>query len=137
MSAPRVLVVDDNALNVELVKFVLADEGFLVDSAPDARAALTRIDAFQPELILMDIQMPGMDGLELTRLLKANPAFQHIAIVAFTAYAMAGDESRMRAAGCDGYLSKPVDVVTLAASVRSNLRPRADVPVIAARSSTT
>ena len=70
----------------------------------------------------MDIQMPGMDGIELTRRLKADPQRQHIVIVAFTAYAMQGDEAKMRAAGCDGYLSKPIDVHTIAASLRSLLR---------------
>ncbi len=123
MTAPRVLVVDDNTMNVELVKFVLGDDGFIVDTAADASEALARIDSCCPELILMDIQLPGMDGLELTRLLKANPALRHIVVVAFTAYAMQGDEAKMRAAGCDGYLSKPINVATFAASVRSKLIP--------------
>ncbi|MDO9314319.1 MAG: response regulator [Burkholderiaceae bacterium] len=121
MSAPRVLVVDDNLMNIELVKFVLGEDGFLVDTALDASEALVRIASFQPELILMDIQLPGMDGLELTRMLKADPALKHIVVLAFTAYAMRGDEARMRAAGCDGYLSKPIDVSTFAASVRASL----------------
>ncbi|MDL2336986.1 MAG: response regulator [Pseudomonadota bacterium] len=121
MSAPRVLVVDDNEMNVELVTFVLDKDGFQVESASDAREAQSKIPVFQPELILMDIQMPGMDGLELTRLLKADPALQHVVVVAFTAYAMHGDEAKMRAAGCDAYLSKPINVSTFAASVRSCL----------------
>lgn len=121
MAEPRVLVVDDNALNVELVRYVLAHSGFTVDSACDASEALLRIDSFQPALILMDIQMPGMDGIELTRHLKASPKHQHIVIVAFTAFAMRGDEAKMRAAGCDGYLSKPINVSTFAASIRSLL----------------
>ena len=121
MSAPRVLIVDDNEMNVELAKFVLETDGFDVESAVDAIEALERIPEFLPDLILMDIQMPGMDGLELTRLLKADPARKGILIVAFTAYAMRGDEARMRAAGCDGYLSKPIDAPTFAARVRSFL----------------
>ena len=121
MALPRVLVIDDNAMNVELVTCVLAHEGFTIESAYDAREALLRIDSSQPDLILMDIQMPGMDGLELTRHLKADPLRRHIVIVAFTAFAMQGDEAKMRAAGCDGYLSKPIDVHTFAASVRSML----------------
>lgn len=121
MSAPRVLVVDDNLMNIELVKFVLGEDGFLVDTALDASEALVRIASFQPELILMDIQLPGTDGLALTRTLKADPALKHIVVLAFTAYAMRGDEARMRAAGCDGYLSKPIDVSTFAASVRASL----------------
>ncbi len=121
MAAPRVLVIDDNAMNVELVTFVLAHEGFVIDSACDASEALMRIDSAPPDLILMDIQMPGMDGLELTRHLKADPLRRHIVIVAFTAFAMQGDEAKMRAAGCDGYLSKPINVHTLAASIRAML----------------
>jgi two-component system cell cycle response regulator DivK len=121
MTAHRVLVVDDNEMNVELAKFVLETDGFAVESAVDAIEALERIPEFLPDLILMDIQMPGMDGLELTRLLKADPARKGILIVAFTAYAMRGDEARMRAAGCDGYLSKPIDAPTFAARVRSFL----------------
>jgi len=77
--------------------------------------------AFEPDLILMDIQMPGMDGLELTRLLKADARTRPIVIVAFTAYAMKGDEAKFRAAGCDGYLSKPIDVATFAEQVRAYL----------------
>lgn len=121
MSATRVLVVDDNAMNLELVKFVLDADGFLVETAADASEALVRIGSFQPEVVLMDIQLPGMDGLELTRLLKANPALRHIVVLAFTAYAMQGDEAKMLAAGCDGYLSKPINVATFAASVRARL----------------
>lgn len=120
-AAPRVLVVDDNAMNVELVRYVLDHSGFTVDSACDVCDALLHIDSFRPALILMDIQMPGMDGIELTRRLKADPQHQHIVVVAFTAFVMRGDEAKMRAAGCDGYLSKPINVSTFAASIRSLL----------------
>lgn len=122
-AAPRVLIVDDNEMNVVLAETVLAHDGFVVESAEDAPSALQRLPSFQPTLILMDIQMPGMDGLALTRLLKADPQWQHVRIVAFTAFAMRGDEAKMRAAGCDGYLSKPINVRTLAASVRALLPP--------------
>lgn len=121
MASPRVLVVDDNAINVELVRYVLEHDGFTVESACDADEALQCMERFGPELILMDIQMPGMDGMELTRRMKADPRLQHIVVVAFTAYAMQGDEAKMRAAGCDGYLTKPIDVHTFSASVRSLL----------------
>ena len=117
--AQRVLVVDDNALNIELVMFVLSDDGFTVACATDAADALQQIPVFRPELILMDIQMPGVDGMELTHRLKADPATRHIVIVAFTAYAMKGDEARLLAGGCDGYLSKPIDVASFAATVRN------------------
>ena len=119
MSALRVLVVDDNEMNVELLSFVLEGEAFVIESAANAIEALAKMDTFLPELILMDMHLPGMDGLELTRCLKADPLLRHIIIVAFTASAMKGDEARMREAGCDGYLSKPIDVDTFAASVLS------------------
>ena len=121
MSTPRVLIVDDNALNVELVTYVLGADDFEVESAADASEALARIAAEAPDLILMDIQMPDIDGLELTRRLKADLTTRHIVVVAFTAYAMKGDEARTRAAGCDGYLSEPIDVATFAAKVRAHL----------------
>jgi CheY-like chemotaxis protein len=116
---PRVLIVDDNAMNVDLVSYVLSADAMQVESAADAEQALARIAAQPPELILMDIQLPGVDGLELTRRLKADPATRHITILALTAYAMKGDEARMRAAGCDGYIAKPIDVATFAGQVRT------------------
>lgn len=125
MQRARVLLVDDNLLNVELVSFVLAAGGFDVDVAPDATQALLQIAQIRPALILMDVQLPGIDGLELTRRLKADPATRDIVIIAFTAYAMKGDEARMRAAGCDGYLSKPIDVASFADAVRAQLGPAA------------
>jgi len=121
MNNPHVMLVDDNAMNIELVSFVLGNEGFEVETAINADAALARIAVAPPELILMDIQLPGMDGLELTRRLKADPKTRSIVIVAFTAYAMKGDEVKMRAAGCDAYLSKPIDVATFGATVRAML----------------
>jgi two-component system cell cycle response regulator DivK len=120
----RVLVVDDNELTVELVTFVLSEDGFDVESARDAAEALMRIALAPPDLILMDVQMPGMNGVDLTRQLKADPATQHVPIVAFTAYAMKGDEAKLRAAGCDGYLSKPIDVATFASKVATFLEPK-------------
>ena len=119
MNQSRVLIVDDNRLNAELAEFVLESDDFLVDSAIDAEQALARIPEFRPDLILMDIQMPGMDGLELTRRLKGDPSTRHIVIIAFTAHAMKGDELRMRQAGCDGYVSKPIAVATFASTIRS------------------
>ena len=113
MTQARILVVDDNTLNLELVSFLLGDEqAFVVETAHNAITALDKVPLFLPDLILMDIQLPGMDGLTLTGRLKADPATAHIVIVAFTAYAMKGDEARMRAAGCDAYISKPIEVST-------------------------
>ena len=121
MKSPVVLIVDDHPMNIELARFVLEAGGFEVDSAGDALQAITGIAARRPDLILMDIQMPGIDGLTLARQLKQDPATQGIVVVAFTAYAMKGDEARMRAAGCDGYLAKPIMVASFAASVQALL----------------
>jgi CheY-like chemotaxis protein len=125
MNAPRVLIVDDNAMNVDLVSFLLAADAMQVEAALDATQADACITAQHPDLILMDIQMPGVDGLELTRRLKADAATRHIVVVALTAYAMKGDEARMRAAGCDGYIAKPIEVASFASRVRSFLAARA------------
>lgn len=117
MALPRVLVVDDNALNIELAEFLLSAAGLTVDSASHAAQALERLADSVPDVILMDIQMPGMDGLTLTQQLKADPRTAGIAIIAFTAYAMHGDEARLRGAGCDGYISKPIDVARFVGQV--------------------
>jgi two-component system cell cycle response regulator DivK len=122
MSLPRALIVDDNAINIELVSFVLEAGGFCVAAAGDAAQAIEQVERFKPQLVLMDIQLPGVDGLTLTRQLKADPATRQIVIIAFTAYAMKGDAPKMRAAGCDGYLSKPINVASFAAQVRDYLR---------------
>jgi two-component system, cell cycle response regulator DivK len=124
VNTPRVLIVDDNAMNIDLVSFLLTADAMQVESAANAAQASERIAAQAPDLILMDIQLPGIDGLELTQRLKADPATRHIVIVALTAYAMKGDEARMLAAGCDGYIAKPVEVTTFTQQVRSFLRSR-------------
>jgi two-component system, cell cycle response regulator DivK len=122
--AVRTLIVDDNAINAELAAFLLEAAGFAVECVANATEALQRVEASRPDMILMDIQLPGMDGLALARALKDDPATRDIVIVAFTAYAMKGDEAKMRAAGCDGYIAKPIDVSTFAAQLRANLPPR-------------
>ena len=119
MNAPRILIVDDNAMNVDLVTFVLSADAMVVEAATDAEQAIAKVKVFHPDLILMDIQMPGMDGLELTQRFKADPATRDIVVLAFTAYAMKDDETKARAAGCNGYLAKPIDVATFAHTVRS------------------
>ena len=121
MKTARVLIVDDSAPLVELTAFALAAAAFTVDAVTDPSHARAKIAAFQPDLILMDVQMPGIDGLELTRQLKADPATQHIVVLAFTAFAMKGDQAMIMKAGCDGYIAKPFDVATLAATVHGHL----------------
>src|SRR5262245_28627221 len=118
MAGEKVLIVDDNPANAKLVRRLLEGEGFEARTAVDAPDALDVLRSFKPRLVLMDIQLPGMDGLELTRRLKADPAMAGVVIVALTAYAMKGDEERVRAAGCDGYLSKPIDTRAFPATIR-------------------
>jgi two-component system cell cycle response regulator DivK len=104
----KVLVVEDNPANMTLATFLLKSAGHTVLSATDAESGLTLARAEQPDLILMDIQLPGMDGLQATALLKADEATRAIPVIALTALAMKGDEERIRAAGCDGYIAKPL-----------------------------
>ena len=122
MTAPRILVVDDNVVTVELTSFILGAAGFIVASTTDANRAVSEISTFRPDLILMDIQMPGLDGLELTRQIKRTPSSKDIQIVAFTAFAMKGDEAKMLEAGFDGYIAKPFDVTRFAGTIRSFVR---------------
>ena len=105
----RILVVDDNATNLKLASDVLEMEGYVVDRAVDAEQARRMIDGRAPDLILMDVALPGMDGLTLTRKLKADPTTRSIPVVALTAFAMKGDEEKAMEAGCDGYIAKPID----------------------------
>lgn len=104
-----ILIVDDNATNLKLAKVILVATEYEVQTAIDAEEALAILPRFHPDLILMDIQLPGMDGLELTRRLKADPKTRDITIVAVTAYAMKGDEEKALACGCSGYIAKPID----------------------------
>jgi CheY-like chemotaxis protein len=111
--ADRVLIVDDNPTNLKLVAYLVKAHGYDVDTAGDADAALAAIAANRPRVILMDLQLPGVDGLELTRRLKADPATRDITIIAVTAYAMKGDQEKAFAAGCDDYVTKPIDTRAL------------------------
>ena len=118
----RILAVDDHPVNLKLVRTLLGSEGYDIRTALGAEQALAEIASHPPALILMDLQMPGMDGFQLTQRLKDDMATRDIVIVAVTAYAMKGDEERALAAGCDFYLSKPFDTRSLPAFIASCLR---------------
>jgi CheY-like chemotaxis protein len=115
--AARILVVDDNVVNLRLASEVLELEGYAVERAADAEQAQDFLRSSIPDLILMDIALPGMDGLTLTRKLKADARLRHIPVVALTAFAMKGDEEKAYAAGCDGYITKPIDTRELSKQV--------------------
>jgi two-component system cell cycle response regulator DivK len=116
-----VLIVEDNPANMTLAVFLLQSVGHAVLSAMDAEAGLTLARAAQPDLILMDIQLPGMDGLEATVQLKRDAATRAIPVIALTALAMKGDEERIRAAGCDGYIAKPMRYQEFLATIAAHL----------------
>lgn len=123
MANEPILIVDDNAANLKLAKVLLVREGYEVGTAADAEEALKLLETFKPRLILMDIQLPGMDGLALTSRLKSDPATQGIVILALTAYAMKGDDEKAKAAGCDGYITKPIDTQALPGMIKGYLNP--------------
>ena len=118
---PKVLLVEDNQMNSRLVEYVLERDGFDVSVMDSAEDAVLAAGDDPPDVILMDIQLPGMDGLEATRRLKGKEATASIPILAITAHAMRGDEERILAAGCQGYISKPINTRELAETVRSYL----------------
>ncbi len=117
----RILIIEDNLVNMKLISTVLGIAQHAVLQAPLAGEGIEIARRELPDLVLMDIEMPGMDGLEATAMLKADPATAHIPVVALTAYAMKGDEARFRAAGCDAYLAVPFDYVELLALVARTL----------------
>jgi CheY-like chemotaxis protein len=121
MTPARILVVDDNPTNLKLVSDLLAFEGHEILNAMDAEQAQVVLMQTLPDLILMDIALPGMDGLTLTRQLKADARTCHIHIVALTAFAMKGDKQKALDAGCDGYISKPIDTRALPGEVAALL----------------
>jgi len=116
-----ILIVDDNATNMELSTFILESADYTVLAATNAENGLTLARERCPDLILMDIQLPGMDGLQATALLKADEATRGIPVIALTALAMKGDEERILAAGCDGYIAKPLDYKDFLASIKARL----------------
>ena len=123
MSDPRILVIDDSAANLKLLRVLLLTEGFRVSTATNAAEALAQVAAELPDLVLTDVQLPDLNGLELARRLKADPRSAAIPVVAVTSYAMSGDKGRALSAGCDAYVSKPIDTRALPSLLRSLLQP--------------
>jgi two-component system cell cycle response regulator DivK len=119
---PTVLVVEDNPANMTLATFLLKSAGYAVLSATDAEAGLALARTEQPDLVLMDIQLPGMDGLQACAILKKDTTTRDIPVIALTALAMKGDEERIRAAGCDGYIAKPLAYREFLATVAARLQ---------------
>lgn len=121
-----IFIVDDNPINLKLACDVLEFEGYTIGRAADAEEAQEILQGTTPDLILMDIALPGMDGLTLTRKLKADDRWKHVPIVALTAFAMKGDEQKALDAGCDGYITKPIDTRKLPQQVAEFLRIAAE-----------
>jgi two-component system cell cycle response regulator DivK len=122
-----ILIVEDNETNMQLSSFLLETVDYTVLKARTAEIGVVIARAQHPDLILMDIQLPGMDGLQATALLKADETTRSIPVLALTALAMKGDEERIRAAGCDGYIAKPLDYKSFLAEVKSKLAERSTV----------
>lgn len=120
------LVVEDNPSNLLLIRAVLERGGYCTEAARSAEDALAQLQRVRPDLILMDVELPGRNGLSLTRQLKADPATAAIPIVVVTAYAMQGDQARALAAGCDGYITKPISPRTFISEIEAMLRWRCD-----------
>ncbi len=109
MAGERILLVEDNPMNRRVSEFLLKAQGYIVDEARDGQEALDKVKSNPPDLILMDLQLPGLDGFAATKLIKKDSSSRHIPVVALTAYAMSGDAERAMKAGCDGYITKPID----------------------------
>jgi len=124
MSEPTILIIEDNPLNVELATDLLEASGFRVHSTRTAEDGLRLAGELLPDLVLMDIGLPGMDGLCATRSLKADPATCHLTVVGLTAHAMKGDEGTALDAGCDGYLTKPINTRTFVATIKDFIGTR-------------
>src|SRR3954454_24299426 len=121
MPGEPILIVDDTPVNLKLTRILLEHEGYEVRTASSAEEALELLKSFRPRLVLADIQMPGVDGLEMTRRIKKDPRNRDMLVVALTALAMKGDEERAIAAGCDGYITKPIYTRALGQRIREYL----------------
>ncbi len=121
MEKKTILVIEDNDLNRKLMRALLRPEDFRILEAEDAQSGICMAREQRPDLILMDIQLPGMDGLTATSILKQDPLLKHIPVVAVTSYAMAGDSEKARSAGCDRYITKPIDIRSFKELIRNIL----------------
>lgn len=121
MVGKKILLVEDNEVNRRLAEFLLTSQGWEVREAASAEEAFEMLAMERPDLIVMDIQLPGMDGLEATKRLKKDPLLRDIPVVAVTSFAMVGDEEKAIAAGCIGYLTKPIDKATFIGEIASHL----------------
>ncbi|TKS59095.1 MAG: two-component system response regulator [Nitrospira sp.] len=122
MAGEKILLVEDNEVNRRLAGFLLRSQDYQVREAPSAKDAFEILKTEQVDLIVMDIQLPGMDGLEATTKLKAEPATANIPVIAVTSYAMAGDRDKALAAGCSGYVTKPIDKTIFLAEISRHLK---------------
>lgn len=109
MAGERIVLVEDNVMSRRLAQFLLKSEGYIVYEATNGKEALELVKAHLPDLVLMDLQLPELDGFSTTRMLKQDATTKDIPVVALTAYAMKGDAERASEAGCDGYITKPID----------------------------
>lgn len=125
---PGALLVEDNEQNLELASFLLVEAGFELRAARDLEEARRTLSAWTPDVVLMDMEVRGANGLLLLAEMRAEPRLQRVPVLALTAHAMRGDRERFLAAGCDGYLAKPIDVKSFAQDVARHLRPRAGSP---------
>jgi two-component system cell cycle response regulator DivK len=121
MNEKKILLVEDNEVNRRLAGFLLRSHGYEVSEATSAATAFEMVEKERPDLIVMDIQLPGMDGLEITRKLKEQPTTADIPVVAVTSFAMKGDREKALAAGCAGYVTKPIDKKTFIQEVAAHV----------------
>ena len=121
MAGKRILVIEDHEENRRLLRDLLTSFGYELIEAVTGEEGLSAAQAQQPDLILMDIQLPGIDGYETTRRIKANPALRHIPVIAVTSYALSGDDVKALEAGCDAYVTKPFDPANLLEKIRGYL----------------
>ncbi len=124
MAAAKILVIEDNPANLELATFLLEVEGHVVLQATTAEEGIALAKAQSPDVIVMDVGLPGMDGLEATRVLRKDPATKDIPVIAATSHAMKGDKEQIMAAGCDDYVAKPLDTRTFAQQVARHVGMR-------------